>query len=197
MGGELILKTLGHAWRVLTDRGIDVCVMGGLALAHWGHARFTRDVDLLALLGQQSLDELASGLAAEGFAPRHSSLVSRVGEHSFIQLLYSPKGRYDEIPVDLLLADSDFLRQALERAVPLTLDFLNGRVVSCEDLIVLKLQADRLIDRADACHLLQFNRIALDIPYLTQWVEKLGLAKEWGDWWRDAYPNEAAPKTAN
>jgi hypothetical protein len=35
MAGELVLTTLGCAWGALRDRGIDACVMGGLALAHW------------------------------------------------------------------------------------------------------------------------------------------------------------------
>jgi hypothetical protein len=50
MAGELVLATLGQTWEALRDQGIDACIMGGLALVHWGHARFTKDVDVLALL---------------------------------------------------------------------------------------------------------------------------------------------------
>ncbi len=192
MASDLLLKSLGHAWRVLTERGVEVCLMGGLAMSRWGHARFTRDIDLLAIPGRESMDELASHIAMEGFASRHSPVVLRVGKHAFIQLLYTPKGRFDEFPVDILIADSDYLRAAVMRAVPLQLDDLNGRVVSCEDLILLKLQADRLIDRADVCSLLQLNRSTLDMSYLTAHVEALGLRTEWEAWWKDAFPNEPA-----
>jgi hypothetical protein len=58
---------------------------------------------------------------------------------------------------------------------------------------VLKLQADRLIDRADVRYLLEYNRAALDLPYLTGWIGELGLNREWTEWWRDAFPGEPAP----
>ena len=157
MTGELVLTTLSRAWGALHDRGIPACVMDGLALVHWGHARFTRDVDLLALLDPQAADDLAHAMAAEGFISRRTPVVSRVGHHSFVQVMYTPKGRFDEVPVDLLIADSDFLRAAVQRAVPFRLGQMECRIVSCEDLIVLKLQADRLIDRMDVRYLFEYN----------------------------------------
>jgi hypothetical protein len=187
MTGDLILASLGHAWVALRDREINACVIGGLALAHWGHARFTKEVDLLALLDAQIGDDLARALAVEGFVSRRTPAVIRVGQHSFMQFMYTLKGRFDEVPVDLLIADSDFLRSALQRAVPFRFAEIEGRVVSCEDLVLLKLQADRLIDRMDVRYLLEYNRADLDFSYLTQWINKLGLMKEWSEWWEQAF----------
>jgi hypothetical protein len=193
MPGELVSGALHHVWIALNDRGLKACLMGGMAMAHWGHARFTRDVDLLVTLETQSVEDLAEALSKEGFTPRHAPLISRVGNHRFVQLIFTPQRRFDEIPVDLLIADSDFLRAAVQRAVPFLVGSTDCRVASCEDLIVLKLQADRLIDRADVRCLLEYNRTALDFPYLTGWIAKLGLGKEWNEWWRDAFPAEPAP----
>jgi predicted nucleotidyltransferase len=193
MPGELVSMTLRQAWIALNDRGVKACLMGGMAMAHWGHARFTRDVDLLVSLDPQSIEDLADVLSKEGFSPRHAPPISRVGKHSFVQLIFTPQGRFDEIPVNLLIADSDFLRAAVHRAVPFVVGGTECNVASCEDLIVLKLQADRLIDRADVRYLLEYNRPALDFPYLTGWIAKLGLNREWDEWWRDAFPDEPAP----
>jgi hypothetical protein len=194
MAAELVLATLGRTWEALRDQGIDACIMGGLALVHWGHARFTKDVDLLALLDPQAADQLACTLGSKGFVARRTPALSQVGKHSFLQFLYTPPGRFDKVPVDLLLADSDFLRTALQRAVLFNLDAVESRVVSCEDLIILKLQAERLIDRNDVCHLLEYNRPNLDFTYLTNWVIRLGLMKEWTEWWNDAFPGQALPE---
>ena len=68
-----------------------------------------------------------------------------------------------------------------------------GKVVSCEDLILLKLHADRLIDRMDVRYLLENNRASLDFAYLTNWIGKLQLQKEWAEWWDQAFPGELAP----
>ncbi|MFL5242026.1 MAG: nucleotidyl transferase AbiEii/AbiGii toxin family protein, partial [Gemmataceae bacterium] len=193
MAGELVLATLERTWEALRDQGIDACVMGGLALVHWGHARFTKDVDLLALLDPQAADKFAHALGPKGFVTRRTPALSQVGQHSFLQFLYSPEGRFDKVAVDLLLADSDFLRTALHRAVPFTLGPVESRVVSCEDLIILKLQAERLIDRNDVRYLLEYNRSHLDFTYLTDCIIKLGLMKEWAEWWENAFPGEPVP----
>jgi hypothetical protein len=192
VSGELILSALRHAVAALHRRGVPAAVMGGLAIAHWGHARFTRDVDLLLAAEPSVGDDLTRFLAGEGFFPRRVPPVARVGDHSFIQLLFSPPGRLEDSAVDLLFADSPFLRSASGRSVPYSGDD-QIRVVSCEDLILLKLQADRVIDRMDAAYLLQYNRESLDLAYLNQWVAALGLAREWSDAWRQAFPGEEPP----
>ena len=165
MPGELLSGALRHAWIALNDRGLKACLMGGMAMAHWGHARFTRDVDLLVSLETESVEDLADVLSKEGFTPRRAPLISRVGKHSFVQFIFTPQSRFDEIPVDLLIADSDFLVAAVQRAVPFLVGTTECRVASCEDLIVLKLQADRLIDRADVRYLarVQPNRIGFRV----------------------------------
>ena len=75
MPGELVSRALRHAWIALNDRGLKACLMGGMAMAHWGHARFTRDVDLLVSLEPQSVEDLAEVLSKEGFTPRHTPLI--------------------------------------------------------------------------------------------------------------------------
>jgi hypothetical protein len=164
-----------------------------LALVHWGHARFTKDVDVLALLDPQTADQLAHDLAPKGFVARRTPAVSQVGNHSFLQFMYTPKGCFDKVPVDLLIADSDFLRTVLQRALPFNLGQVQCRVVSCEDLIMLKLQSERLIDRTDVRYLLEYNRSNLDFTYLTDWIVKLGLMKEWAEWWKEAFPGQLLP----
>jgi hypothetical protein len=66
-------------------------------------------------------------------------------------------------------------------------------VVSCEDLILLKLSAGRLIDRADAVDLLRANHESLDVDYLMRWNRQLDLLHEFGDVWAEALPGEPFP----
>jgi len=193
MPAEIVMGALHHAWRTLLDKGVDACLMGGIALSRWGHARFTKDVDLLISIADDTVGELIDPLKQEGFSPRRSPLINQVSQHRFIQLMYTPKGRFDEIPLDLLIADSEFLQGVVARSVAFQAGETELKVVSCEDLILLKLQADRLIDRMDVRYLLTYNRSSLDFPYLLQWIRRFGLEAEWSSWWKDAFPDEPPP----
>jgi hypothetical protein len=94
-----------------------------------------------------------------------------------------------------LLADSPFHRQAVQRRVPLPATALGFAldVVSCEDLIVPKLIAWRILDRVDVSELLKANRSALDLGYLAGWVRTLKLEQALADAWGDAFPGSKPP----
>jgi hypothetical protein len=62
-----------------------------------------------------------------------------------------------------------------------------------EDILTLKMNAGRLIDRADAAALLRLNRATLDLPYLLGWVSRLNLHSEWAGIWAEAFPGEPRP----
>jgi hypothetical protein len=62
-------------------------------------------------------------------------------------------------------------------------------VLSCEDLIIHKLVAGRIIDRVDVVALLGANQESLDTAYLEKWVRQLALEPEWTKVWAEAFPN--------
>jgi hypothetical protein len=100
-----------------------------------------------------------------------------------------------DIQIDLLLAESPFHREALARRLPVRLADVDLEIstLSCEDILILKLTAGRIIDRADAAALLRLNRADLDQAYLLKWVVQLKLNAEWAEIWNEAFPGERAP----
>ena len=64
---------------------------------------------------------------------------------------------------------------------------------SCEDLLIHKLMAGRIIDRADAAAVLRANRDSLDLDYLARWANELRLTEELREIWREAYGEQAPP----
>jgi hypothetical protein len=60
-------------------------------------------------------------------------------------------------------------------------------------LIVIKLLAGRMIDRADAAMLLRENRVEIDFQRLHKAVRSLNLTADYEAIWRDAFPDEAMP----
>jgi len=118
-----------------------------------------------------------------------------LGSFQLIQFLYEPEGAYMDLQIDLLLADSDYHREALARRVSIQLANLDVQIaiLACEDLIVHKLLAGRIIDRADAAALLRANRAALDLAYLLRWTKALSLGKNLAEVWDEAFPGERPP----
>ena len=82
--------------------------------------------------------------------------------------------------------------KAVQRAVSWPLAGPGGdvRVVRPDDLVVIKLQAGRIIDRADAAMVLRENRDEIDFKRLHGEIGHQGLAAEYREIWREAFPTE-------
>lgn len=78
--------------------------------------------------------------------------------------------------------DADILigtdAEMIDRAVVRRIDDLSLPVASCEDLIILKLAAGRVIDRTDAAELVRTNRANLDQAYLRRKAHAMGVGSE-------------------
>jgi hypothetical protein len=195
MAADAVLNTLGHAWQCLDAFPIRKAVFGGLALSAWDHARSTKDVDILFEPTGLPIHTILATLGAAGFRAKGQSAVIRVDDAEFIQVLYEPPESFLPIQVDLLIATSEFDSQALSRSVALSVPQL-GREVSvirCEDLIVMKLRAGRLIDRADVVALLRANRESLELEYLSSWLRNFRLQRKFQESWAEAFPDEPSP----
>jgi len=195
MATEAALATLDHIWNVLAPLGHPLAVMGGISLAAWNHIRATRDVDLLIAVDQAAIDPVLTVLFSHGFRPKRLPPIVTVGEHHFVQLLYTPPDEFYDVQFDLLLAESELQRSAIARRVRRDVPGISRPidVLHCDDLILFKLVAGRMIDRADVAMLLRENRDAIDFNYLLRWLTKLDLMLDFDEVWGEAFPGEAAP----
>ena len=157
-------------------RGVDYALAGGWAFSALVEPRATTDIDLLIVLDQPSRESIQA-LLSSAFdstivhqAPmtfRGISMWRSVGVH-----------REQEVVVDFLLADSDFLRTALARKHRIELGTLAVTVLTIEDLILLKTIAGRLQDQADLEKIAaRKSELQIDWAYVEQWKSTLGLNK--------------------
>lgn len=61
------------------------------------------------------------------------------------------------------------------------------------NLILFKLLAGRIIDRADAAALLRINRDQMDLAYFLRQIERLALQSNLAEIWAEAFPGESPP----
>ncbi|MEO8269165.1 MAG: DUF6036 family nucleotidyltransferase [Aureliella sp.] len=174
MTPNLVVQTLGRIWTELDLRGVVATLVGGLALPIWNYPRSTQDIDLLLVVGDDQ--QLLSICEALDCRPRRQPAIVELGSVRVLQAEYCPPGEYVEIDVDFLIGQSDFHQSLANRAIAIDYAGLETRirVATCEDLILLKLQAGRLIDLADCQRLLELNP-ELDREYLSLWADKLNL----------------------
>ncbi len=195
MPAEAVTESLRRVWQILDEAQVPAALMGGIALSLWKRVRSTQDVDLLIGLAGTRPHALLSRLKEAGFRAKGRQAIVRLEDAEFIQLIYEPPGTFLEIQVDLLLADTDFQKQALSRRVLVHHEELGGDyfVLSCEDLIVMKLEAGRIIDIVDAAALLHENREHIDMSYLTQWIAKRRLQRQFDEASREAARLDSLP----
>jgi hypothetical protein len=192
MNGEVVRAALRHLWDVLEPLGHPMALMGGISLAAWSRIRVTQDVDFLISIDLASVDRLIEILAAHHCKPKRIPALVTVGDHRFLQFLYTPPDEFYDVQFDVLLAETEFQQSAVARRVRRRVPGLDDLidVVNCDDLIVFKLLAGRVIDRADAAMLLRENRDDLDFSYLDSWIIRLSLADEYAEIWREAFPED-------
>ena len=195
MPGEVVLKALRHVWLALESLKVPAAVMGGIGLAAWKHVRATRDIDLLVSIRGHDSATILRQLRAAEIRPKSDRPITSLGQFDVIQLLYEPPDTFVDVQIDVLTSESEYHGKALERRVGMRLPGLDVQiaVLTCEDLILHKLLAGRIIDRADAATLLRANRESLDLRYLLRWVAHLDLASQFGEIWNEALPGERMP----
>lgn len=152
------------------------CLVGALAVNAWGRLRATNDIDLLVLSDLPARTELLDALLGQGFNidetwleqnPMANDVVMRLAHRS-----------YPTIPLDLLFAHDPQSQSALTRRRSLQLFGISLYVCGPEDLILLKLKASRPHDFEDALGVVKNPHIQLDLDYLWDWADRLGLHGE-------------------
>jgi hypothetical protein len=149
--------------RVLEGHGVtEFAFTGGVAVGVWSTPRQTRDIDVCGVLPAQELDRL---LAWRDGIPS--------GPSEMPDLVRFSVGDWD---VDLFVSKSPYDHTCLLRAVPASVDGIEVRVVSAEDLLIhklIKLRTDRrriLQDVADLRAVVQSQADVLDWEYLRRWL---------------------------
>lgn len=152
------------------------CVIGGLAVQRWGEPRFTRDVDLTALVGfgpeAAFVDACLSAFSPGRADARAFALQYRV------LLLKTASG----VPIDIALGAIPFEVETIERATPYV--FEPGCTIatcSAEDLVIHKAIAGRPRDVSDIEGILSRQHQGLDVARIRTWLQMFAEVAETSD----------------
>lgn len=164
---EDLVNALVDLQRRLDEAGIPSALIGGLAIGAWAKARLTRDVDIKILLHRQEHQRLLDLLTPD-YHSLQADPVLALRTNGIIFVLNSAGNR-----LDIQLADTAFDEMLISRAR--TLELTPGkkaRVCSAEDLIILKIIAQRPQDQIDVANVVQKQGHILDDRYVLKWLRQ-------------------------
>ncbi|NJC88774.1 MAG: hypothetical protein FIB02_09675 [Desulfuromonas sp.] len=142
-----ILKTLKRAATVLRENRIDYCLAGGLAVSLLARPRATEDVDLIVLLKDHELADFED-LIKCSFEVIQVHQVKRFHNASIWRFVLGDGGQ-GLVLLDLILADREEYRAAIEGATEIIVDGCPINIIAPHDLITVKTLAGRPIDLLD------------------------------------------------
>ena len=148
-------------------------LIGGVAVIARASTRPTEDIDLIAKASPDDIDALLALAARHGYG--FDADARELASMGLVRLYSgSKKSGYG---LDILLADNAYYEQILARATPVDLAGITLQVATAEDLVLLKLEANRPGDIEDILAIKDGLGATLDLEYLRSEADKLGLRR--------------------
>jgi hypothetical protein len=152
-------------------------LMGGLATRIYGIPRATFDVDFTVAIKRDRLAEFYDHVAESGYTvpePYLAGWIDEVAKMALVKVRLYLRDR--TVDVDMFLAESDYQDQVLLRRRRESAEDIDAWFVSPEDLILLKLIANRERDILDIRDVLLVQG-QLDTAYMRKWAAELGVVE--------------------
>lgn len=156
-----VLRDLAAAF---AEVGVRWYLFGAQAAIVYGSTRVTEDIDVTVMLGSVTTTALVRALGDRAIRLRVSDGEAFAARARVLPFVHGPSG----MPVDVVLAGPGLEEMFLERAVMHTRDRASFPVARAEDVIVMKVLADRPRDREDILAILRAAGRSLDVASIDE-----------------------------
>ena len=152
--------------RALAASGLPYMLIGGQAVLVHGRPRLTEDIDVTLAAAPDRLGDVLALCDGLGLTP-----LPREPERFVRETFVLPcRDHGTGFRVDFIFSTTPYERQAIDRAVRVTVEGVEVRVAAVEDLILHKLFAARARDLEDAESVVRRKGRELDWGYLERWT---------------------------
>ena len=158
--------------RFLEGASVPYMVIGGIANAVWGEPRATLDVDVTVWVDEPAIPSLVERFARQ-FQLRVQDPVAFISQTRVLPLFHR-----DGTGIDVIFGLLSFEKEAIDRAVPITLANGSFRACTSEDLLLMKILSERPQDLKDAEAIARRRFAALDSTYLEPRLRELAALLE-------------------
>lgn len=162
---DVYVRAIRNLAVALDSEGIAWAVAGAVAAnCYRDEVRSTMDLDVVLSLSSQTIDVVTNALELNRW------VTSEVIENWLIRAEHPDNGR-----LDVLVSQTEYEEGAIDRAVRSNLDEKTTyQTLAIEDVLLLKLIADRYRDNADIESIL-VTEPSLDWIYMEKWLEEFDL----------------------
>jgi predicted nucleotidyltransferase len=170
---ETLIDQLKKIVQFLNKQKIDYALAGGLAFSALVEPRATMDIDIIIMIKEEHLFGFTNLLKNEFESiithkePMHFNLMKILRAINFI-------GNREMI-FDFILAESEYHKNTIERAFEIDFFEFKLKIITLEDLILLKNFAKRTQDIADLDKIYKTLDDEINHDYLKIWSNKLNI----------------------
>ncbi len=164
----------------LQSHKIPYCLIGGVAAGYWGEPRYTKDIDFTVVSRTGDLKPLLHLFTESGF-----KILEKKGTSQF-QVIQKDKLHFI---ADIILAEVEYQHWVIQRAQKIEMFEIEVPICTPEDLIILKLIANRRQDLLDIENVLKNCEYRLDLLYLQEWLSFWELNERFQKEFGKDYPN--------
>ena len=169
---DTLPEAVARMARFTKEMGKPCALVGGVAVIARVFVRATKDVDLLVSCPAAEARALLDVARRHGFAWEESEVQDFLD--AGLMRMWGPPSRRDGIGLDILLTDSPFNEDVVRHATVVEVLGTSVRVATPEDLLLMKIEANRPIDLDDAIAIKEGFAGRLDLGYLREQADRLG-----------------------
>lgn len=168
----VLVQVLDQIVGLMGELSARYAIVGGMAMILRVQTRPTEDVDVVVVLPVARAREVVDRAVARGLAFDPSEFTA-FGSAGLVRLWLPPER---SAGADLIFADVPFLEEVVRRATPVRTPVGELPVATAEDLLLMKLDANRPDDLEDAIAIKDVCFSSLDRVYLAKQGRDLGLS---------------------
>jgi len=173
---ELIKMIVG----IFNQLKINYMLVGSFASSYFGEPRFTRDIDIVAELKENNIDEFIKHFPEEDFYLSENVIKEAIKYRTMFNILHIPSGN----KIDIFVPKKDqLLEKEWQRRKKITINDFEIFIASPEYIILKKLEyykeGESEIHLRDICSMLKISAEQIDKEYINFWAKQLSVLEIW------------------
>ncbi len=167
--------------QVMESLKIPYMITGSHASAYYGEPRFTRDIDIVAELKEEQIDDFIKFFPPDDFYCDEDMIKKAIKRHGQFNIIHPASG----LKIDIILPKATpFSKTEISRRKRGMLFYdQEANFASPEDVIIKKMdfykEGGSEKHLRDITGILKISGDIVDIDYITRWADKLGLREIW------------------
>jgi predicted nucleotidyltransferase len=170
----VIEKLIKKVAQKLDEDKIPYMLIGGQAVLIYGRPRLTQDIDITLGIDTDKFQIIENVCKKLGLKILPENPETFANETKVLPAEDSKS----KIRLDFIFSFSLYEAQAIERAKKITIDNYPVKFASCEDVIIHKMVAGRVIDEEDVKSILVKNKNSIDLKYTRKWLSQFSKISE-------------------